>query len=148
MDALELLKEDHQRVSALFDQIAQATLQVDRRRIFEQIRLELETHTYIEETVFYPAFQAKSEFQDLIEEALVEHQEVKDLLQEIEDLDDGKDSEEFEDKIDELIDAVEQHVDEEENDLFPRIEAELDAQSLEELRVRLEEAEHDVSEAA
>jgi len=145
MNALDLLKEDHQRVSALFDQIEQASEMVDRRRVFERVRRELETHAHIEETVFYPFFQNKSEFRDLIEEAYEEHQEVKALLDEIEE---SADPEDFEDKIDELIDSVQHHVDEEENELFPRIETELDSQELEELGAKLEEAKQEMPEAA
>ncbi len=145
MNALELLKEDHQRVSALFDQIEQASEMADRRRAFEKVRRALESHSHIEEIVFYPFFQNKSEFRDLIEEAYEEHQEMKVLLDEIEECTDPDD---FEDKIDELIDSVQHHVDEEENELFPRIETDFDSQELEELGAKLEEAKQETPEAA
>ena len=61
MDALELLKEDHQTVKELFEEAEEAGDQKEKTKIFSEIQAELETHAQIEETVFYPAMKnAKS----------------------------------------------------------------------------------------
>lgn len=117
MDVLEILKEDHERVDALFEQLRSASGSSDWRGPFEQIRMELELHTHIEETVFYPAFNRYDDIKPMIDEAYEEHAEVKSLLSEI----DGIRGEYPKDKIETLIESVEHHVEEEENELFPKI---------------------------
>src|SRR5256885_15748678 len=97
MNALELLKKDHQKVSGLFKQVEATEDEKQHERLFEQIKTELETHTHIEETVFYPALQKQEELKDLVLEALEEHKQVKTLIREIERLSDG--SERFDAKL-------------------------------------------------
>jgi hemerythrin superfamily protein len=55
MDALELLKTDHKKVKELFKKAEGNQNEKQQKQLFEQIKTELETHTHIEETVFYPA---------------------------------------------------------------------------------------------
>lgn len=49
MDALELLKRDHQKVKALFEKAEATEIAKQQKRIFDQIKIELETHARIEE---------------------------------------------------------------------------------------------------
>ena len=56
MNALDLLSQDHKKVKGLFEQAEKAD-EKQQKKIFDQIKQELETHTRIEETVFYPAMQ-------------------------------------------------------------------------------------------
>jgi hypothetical protein len=51
MDALELLKKDHQKVKELFEQGQQTKDKKQQKQIFKEIKSELETHARIEETV-------------------------------------------------------------------------------------------------
>jgi iron-sulfur cluster repair protein YtfE (RIC family) len=64
--------------------------QAMKEQIAEQVFVELETHTQIEELVFYPAFAetADDEGQQMIEEARQEHQTVKDLIADMRAMDD------------------------------------------------------------
>ena len=48
MDALELLKQDHQAVKSLFDQIDDAEDAKQRKRLFDRINTELNIHAHIE----------------------------------------------------------------------------------------------------
>ena len=80
MNALELLKQDHQRISDLF---ADAKTFTDMRRLFETIRSELETHSHMEESIFYPEYQKQSVLKDLIEDAKTQHNLVKELLHDL-----------------------------------------------------------------
>jgi len=93
MDALELLKEDHQKLKRLFKQIEGTDAPAKRQELFDQINTELEIHAHIEETIFYPALENFDELKDMVEKAWDEHAEVTALLGELEKL--GVDSDTF-----------------------------------------------------
>ena len=138
MDALDLLKQDHAKVKELFEEIEDAADMSGRKAIFEQIKNELETHSHIEESVFYPAMEKYQDLKDMVREALEEHQEVKTLLNEMESL---SDEEEFEAQFDELKDNVEHHAEEEEEGkMFPKVRELVSANELEKLGVQLQTA--------
>jgi hemerythrin superfamily protein len=137
MDALELLEQDHAKVKKLFEQAEDAE-QKEQRAIFTQIKTELEVHTYIEETVFYPAMQRYNELKDMVAESLEEHNKVKMLLKEMDGMSGGED---FEDKLEELIDNVEHHAeDEEESKMFPKVRELVSAAELDKLGAQLQAA--------
>ena len=138
MNALELLKEDHQTVASLFEQAESAEKESQKKRLYEQIASALETHTHIEETIFYPALQEEEELKDMVMEALEEHKQVKTLIREIGNLTDG--SEKFDAKLKVMKENVEHHVEEEENEMFPQVEKLFDESQLEELGQQMEEA--------
>lgn len=137
MNALELLKEDHEKVSQLFDKVKATEDETAHKQLFEKIKQELETHAHIEETIFYPSITENEEIKDIVLEGLEEHKQVKTLLREISNLVDG--SEKFEAKLKVLIEDVEHHVEEEENEMFPLVENAFDEDQLEELGEQLEE---------
>ena len=138
MDALELLKQDHQKVKELFEEAEEAEGK-QQQDIFEQIKSELETHARIEETVFYPAVQKHKELKDMVLESLEEHKQIKTLLREIESL--ASDSEKFEPKFQVLMENVEHHAEEEEEgEMFPKIRKMMNKQQLEQLGAELESA--------
>jgi len=138
MDALELLKQDHQKVKELFEEAEEAEGK-EQQDIFEQIKSELETHARIEETVFYPAVQKLDELKDMVLESLEEHKQIKTLLREIESL--ASDSEKFEPKFQVLMENVEHHAEEEEEGkMFPKIRKMMNKQQLEQLGAELESA--------
>lgn len=131
MNALELLKEDHQKVSDLFEQFEATDEEQKKRHIADQIANELETHTHIEETIFYPALREEEELKDMVMEALEEHKQVKTLIREIGNL--ARESEKFDAKMTVMKENVEHHVEEEENEMFPKVEQLFDESELEEL---------------
>ena len=131
MNALELLKQDHRKVSELFDKVEATESEKEHERLFEQIRTELETHTHIEETVLYPAFQKHEELKDIVLEAYEEHKQVKTLIREIGRLSDG--SERFDAKLKVMGENVEHHVEEEENEMFPKVKQLFSGEELEQL---------------
>jgi hemerythrin superfamily protein len=93
MNALEILKQDHQKVKQLFEETSHTSDQNKRKELFDKIDTELEIHAHIEETVFYPALEEHEELKQMVAEALEGHEEVKTLLAEIEDL--GSESHDF-----------------------------------------------------
>ena len=136
MNALDLLSEDHQKVKELFEEAENAEGK-EQQKLFDQIKTELETHTRIEETIFYPAIQEQEELKDMVLEALEEHKQVKTLLKEMDAL--ASDSEKFEPKLKVLMENVEHHAEEEEEGkMFPKIRETMDEQQLEDLGAELE----------
>lgn len=127
MNGLEMLKADHRKVSELFGQF-EAASDAKKQSLFEQIKTELETHTQIEETIFYPALEEEEELKDMVLEAYEEHKQVKTLLREISAL--SENSEKFEAKMKVMKENVEHHVEEEEQELFPKVEQFFDQQQL------------------
>ncbi len=138
MDALELLKQDHQKVKELFEKAEEAEGK-EQEKIFDQIKTELETHARIEETVFYPAVQEHEELKDMVLESLEEHKQIKTLLREMDNL--TSDSEKFEPKLKVLMENVEHHAEEEEEGkMFPKLRQIMGKQKLEQLGADLEAA--------
>ena len=139
MNALELLKTDHKTVKELFEKVEASGNDKQQKKLFEQIKEELETHTHIEETVFYPAVTKIDELKDMVLESLEEHKQVKTLLREIENL--AEDSEKFEPKLKVLMENVEHHaVEEEEEKMFPKLRKLMSTEELEQLGHELEMA--------
>jgi hemerythrin superfamily protein len=138
MNALEVLKQDHQKVKGLFQEVSKGGDPSNRKELFNKIDTELEIHAHIEETAFYPALNAYEELKDMVAEALEEHQVVKIMLEELEEL--GSESHDFGSKLQELIESVEHHVEEEEGEMFPKVRKIFDQSQLEQLGQALESA--------
>jgi hemerythrin-like domain-containing protein len=137
-DAIEMLKADHRRVRALFQRYDETDDQAMRQGIVAELFVELELHTQLEETVFYPAFadETNQEGQDLVAASLEDHEDIDVLVEELRGLE--ADQEAFAAKFQELRTKVEQHVQEEESQMFPQAEQALEEQ-LEELRDEMQE---------
>jgi hemerythrin-like domain-containing protein len=146
MDAFELLKNDHAKVSSLFDRIEPATDATTRQQLFAQLKQELTIHAHIEETVLYPALKAKAETREITEEGYEEHQEVKELLAELETT--PPDSEEWSDLITELRENVEHHVEEEEGEMFTQARKVLSEQQINEIGARMSAEKQQQQKAA
>lgn len=137
MNAIQLLKEDHNKVSHLFGKVKGSDSDSEKQKLFEQIKQELEVHTHIEETVFYPKLKEEEELKDIVLEGIEEHHQAKIFLRELSNLAD--DSEKFEPKLKVLMEDIEHHVQEEEGQMFPKVEKVFDQATLEELGKQLEE---------
>ena len=141
MDALELLKQDHQKVKELFKQGQQTEDKKQQKQIFKEIKSELETHARIEETIFYPAMEEHDELKDMVLESLEEHKQMKTVLRELGKL--SASSERFKPKFKVLMDDVKHHAEEEEEGkMFPKIRELIKGDELEQLGEELEAAKH------
>jgi hypothetical protein len=110
-DAIALLKADHRKVETLFEQFEGAGSAAAKRKLAHQICTELKIHTAIEEDIFYPAFRGKIE-DDMLDEAYVEHDGAKVLINDIEA---GSPEDDFYDaKVKVLSEEIAHHVHEEE----------------------------------
>ena len=111
IDAVALLKADHRKVEDLFEQFEKARSKDRKEALAHEICTELKVHAMIEEKVFYPACRGEIE-EDLIDEAIVEHDGAKVLINEIEA--GGPDEEFYDAKVKVLSEMIEHHVKEEE----------------------------------
>jgi hypothetical protein len=113
-------------VQGLFKKFEQAKGGAAQRRYADQAMLELEVHAQIEEEIFYPAVKKAIEESDLVEEAVQEHQEAKQLIAQLRKMQgqaqENGAAEDFESKFSELVEAVTHHVEEEEGEMFPKVE--------------------------
>ena len=117
MNAFQLLKNDHQIVSGLFDQIESASGK-SKTQLFTRLKSELDVHAHVEEKIFYPALENKQESREITLEAYEEHKVVKDLLSELAA---GRAAdEEWDAKLKVLRENVDHHVEEEEGELFDK----------------------------
>jgi len=135
MNGLELLKQDHRKVEQLFAQVEATDDGQQHEKLFQQIKTELETHTYIEETVLYPALKKHEELKALTLEAEEEHKQVKTLLRETEQLSGSSDR--FGAKLKVMQENIEHHVKEEETEMFPKVEEIYSHTELDQLGVAL-----------
>ena len=123
MNALELLKKDHQRISDLF---ADAKTYVDMRRLFDSVREELEAHAHVEDHIFYTEYQKHDLLEDLVQDARAQHALIKALLQDLQ----HQDGPEFENSFQTLMAEVQLHFAAEENEIFPLVRSAIDGADL------------------
>jgi hypothetical protein len=110
-DALKLLSADHRKVEDLFEQFEKAGGDGRKEKIAREICTELKVHAMIEEEIFYPALRGKIE-EDALDEAYVEHDGAKVLINDIEA--GGPDDDFYDAKVKVLQEEIEHHVKEEE----------------------------------
>ena len=121
VDALTLLKSDHEEVAEMIEAYAEAE-EKEKQDLAVSICTALTIHARIEEEIFYPAAREVLEDDDveLVNEADVEHGAVKQLIAQIQALDGSDDH--FDAMVTVLGEYVTHHVEEEENELFPKLE--------------------------
>ena len=110
-DAIALLKADHRKVEDLFAKFENAG-EGRKQAIAEQICNELKIHSMIEEEIFYPSLKGRIEDEDLLNEAYVEHDGAKLLINDIEAS--SPEDEFYDSKVKVLSEEITHHVHEEE----------------------------------
>lgn len=141
MKATDLLKAQHQDVADLFTRFEKSKKDEEKLKLFEELAHSLAAHDAIEREIFYPACEEKMGETDTLKEAVVEHGLVEFSLYLA---DEARDDEHFEAKVKVLKEVVEHHVEEEQNEFFPKVEKALGADRLKELgaamKARFDEA--------
>ena len=154
-DACDLLDADHRAVKKMFKEYEELTKSRARSAgqkkmdLARQICHELTVHAQIEEEIFYPALREALKETDIVAEAEVEHQSAKDLIAQIESMDDA--DEMFDAKVTVLGEYIDHHVKEERNEMFPKARAarKLDLVAMrDELEARKEELKSEMGEMA
>lgn len=143
MNAFTLLKADHKTVAGILEKIDSTTERgvKTREELFTRLKNELEVHTRIEETIFYPALEEEKETRDITLEAFEEHRLVKQLLNELESM--SKDDEQWTAKFTVLKENIEHHVEEEEDEMFKKARKVLSEEDIENLGSRMEKAKQE-----
>lgn len=117
MDAFELLRKDHDKARALFTDLLSPG-GGDGADKFHELKNELDVHTKIEEDVLYPALEKQDETRNLVADSRQEHEKAKQMLGQIEQRqEDGKP---WHDLLGELKSLLDHHMEEEEQELFPK----------------------------
>jgi hemerythrin-like domain-containing protein len=135
MNAIELLKDDHQMALGLIRELESADDQMGTNpthtETFNKLHQALKLHSRMEEEIFYPALASLAETRELIAEAYQEHEQVDELLVQLSSQ--SPNEEEFQDDLAELRIDLEHHIEEEETEIFPQAEQLLGLQQLEEM---------------
>ena len=143
-EALQMLKEDHQRVTSMFDDFRKAESPEEKEPLAERICDELTLHAELEESCFYPAIREAIEEEELVNEADVEHATAKDLIAKIQAAD-SSDSH-FSAMVNVLGEVVKHHIQEEENEIFKQVKKAEDL-DLDALAERMAEFKRDAGSA-
>jgi hemerythrin superfamily protein len=144
MDAIVLLKNDHKTVEKLFKQFEKESKKGTEGTagLVAEIIQELTTHTFIEETIFYPAArEGVPETTEEVLESVEEHHAVVWMLSELGGLDPSDET--YKAKMTVLMENVRHHVEEEEQDFFPKVRSALGRRVLAQLGDQLEAAKKD-----
>jgi hypothetical protein len=118
-DAIALLESDHHRVEELFKEFKSmgGADPAAKLQVAQVICMELTLHTMVEEEIFYPAFAAATGDKQMLEHALKEHQEVKDLIARV------PSAENLDGAVEAIRQHVMHHVEEERRGMFPKAKA-------------------------
>jgi len=146
MDALNLLKQDHRTVEKLFEQFLGAKEADQQQQLCEQICTDLNVHSSLEEQCFYPEIRTVAELGDMVDESLEEHHKVKQMCSSIQAMQAG--DAQLRTRMMELKQAVEHHVKEEENEMFPQVRESCEQQWLLSLGQTMEQQKTTIQQQA
>ena len=132
-DIVELLRADHAKVRALFDEFEELkgknSSNSKKEKIVKQICEELTLHALSEESIVYPAARKEMDDEELMDEADVEHAGAKELISQLESM--SPEDSHYDAKVTVLREYIEHHVKEEEDNIFPKLtESEIDGSEM------------------
>lgn len=136
MNAIDLLKADHEKVKAILTQLSESTDRAVKKRtdLLDKLELEISIHTQLEEQILYPAFKAAGgkDEAEMYFEAKEEHRTVDSLV-----LPDLKATDpttpEFAGRVKVVKELLEHHIEEEETEMFPKAKKLLGKSKLDQL---------------
>ena len=139
MDALKLLKHDHDEVKKMLADLEDTTERAEKTRTegLATLKHELEIHETIEEEIFYPALKEHPKTKDLALEGYEEHHVVDTIMGELENVEPSDET--WMAKFSVMKENLEHHISEEEEEMFPKVEQVFDGAELEELGDRMQE---------
>lgn len=145
----EVIRDDHEDVSDLLEDLANEEDAERRAELFEELRDELERHARAEEAVFYDVLLQREDTKGMAREAIREHAEIRRLLAELDDISERADDR-WDSTLEALAAAVRKHVENEENGIFAAVEGILDidqartlAETFEAMELRVEPEDED-----
>jgi len=121
---IKLLKEDHDKVTALFEEFEELHEKKSnndkKAELVNLICQELTLHTLVEEKIVYPLARESIDDSDVMDEADVEHAGAKNLIKELEKM--HPEDSHYDAKVIVLSEYIKHHVKEEEGTMFPKLE--------------------------
>ena len=137
MDAIALLKGDHDRMKKLLNELDSTTERgvKTREQLFARVKDELTVHESIEEEIFYPALKEHPKTKDITLEAYEEHHVVDVVMKEIEGV--PFDDERWAAKFTVMKENIEHHIEEEEGEMFKQARQVFEKEELEALGERM-----------
>jgi hemerythrin superfamily protein len=145
VNAIEMLKQQHREVEDLFEELEGTAdgAKKTRERVFEQIADAMAVHAEIEEKIFYP--EAKTDdTEEMLREAVEEHLSVKRVIADL--MKTGPEDEQFMARCKVLKEQIEHHVEEEEKELFPKVQKSSSREELEEMGGRMQQLADELEE--
>lgn len=139
MDAIKLLKQDHEKFKKLLKQLEETTERAlkTREKLVDELKREIKPHEAMEEEVFYPVLREKLKDDDIVLEGYEEHHAVDVLMDELESV--PFDDETWGPKMKVIQENIEHHIEEEEGEMFSNARKVLDKDELEELGERMDQ---------
>ena len=133
MDAMNLLKEDHQKVKKMLAELESTTERgvKTREELFTKVKQELVVHEAIEEEIFYPALKEHPKTKEIALEGYEEHHVVDTVMAEIEGV--AYDDEKWGAKFKVMKENLEHHIEEEEGEMFKQARQVFDQDELTQL---------------
>ncbi|HZN43490.1 MAG TPA: hemerythrin domain-containing protein [Actinomycetota bacterium] len=137
MDAITLLKDDHDRLKKLLNELDATTERgvKTREQLLGRVKDELTVHESIEEEIFYPALKEHPKTKEITLEAYEEHHVVDMVMKEIEGL--PFDDERWGAKFTVMKENIEHHIEEEEGQMFKQARQVFEEEELEALGERM-----------
>jgi hemerythrin superfamily protein len=137
MDALTLLKADHDKVKGMLNKLDDTTerAEVTRTDGLQALKQELTIHETVEEEILYPALKEFSKTRDITFEAYEEHHVVDTIMAELEQT--PVDDETWAAKLTVMKENLEHHIEEEEGEMFKQARQVMDESELEALGERM-----------
>jgi hypothetical protein len=117
-DAIAILRADHALVAQMFDRFEHLRGGERKEKLVEEICNELDVHAQLEEEIFYPTVREAIDDGDLMDEAKVEHQSLKELIGQLRGM--SADDDLYDAKVTVLGEYVKHHVKEEQGEMFPK----------------------------
>jgi hemerythrin-like domain-containing protein len=138
MDAIRLLKDDHDKVKKMLSDLDSTTERgvKTREELYTKLKGELTVHESIEEEIFYPALKEHPKAKELVLEAYEEHNVVDMVMAEIDDT--PYDDETWGAKLTVMKENVEHHIEEEEGEMFKQARQVFSDEELDELGRRMQ----------
>jgi len=146
MNATKLLEHDHDEVRGLFSRMDASKDPAKRHEIFDELHRALDAHARIEEEQFYPMVEKLPDMCALVVEARKEHDLFKNVLRDVAAL--KVTDPNFAPKLKVLRETVEHHVDEEETNMFPKVEKLCDKATLDNLGARMKTRRDEIMKKA
>lgn len=134
-DIYTAIKSDHDTHRALMAAIASSPLQ-DRGPLWKRFYEDVKSHAAAEEETFYSKLISKTWGQDAARHSVHEHQELDDLMEELNVIDMA--SELWMRTFEKLKHDYEHHIEEEENEVFDRARETIAAEEIEGFGARFE----------